>query len=299
MPHGPGWPQIAQRQLAIFVNGLAWSGPIELPGPAVQREDIENAFALRRTAPSRSVPLAAGRLGGPTGCERLGTDAVLAVAALRRWWASSRRSSLPQSQRLPPAEEVSLKKHRDHEISVPPTAVITFVMIMARWCCYHDTNGPSIKSRSRQGWPLAPGVAARARGGRSRQRWRARQRGAQWRARQGGGSRQGAGGGLGWQRGWSGSRAALAPPGYLTSTVRPPSTVRTSTGPTQCSRSTGATSARCAPLPRTSGSDSCRRSITSNRLRLPASSPAAARRRRGGGGVPDRARDRDVGSADA
>jgi AcrR family transcriptional regulator len=47
LPHGPDWPRIARRQLAIFVNGLAWSGPIDLPGPGVRQEDIENAFALR------------------------------------------------------------------------------------------------------------------------------------------------------------------------------------------------------------------------------------------------------------
>ncbi len=47
LPHGPGWPAIAARQLTIFLNGLAWNGPLDLPGPAVQREDIEHAFALR------------------------------------------------------------------------------------------------------------------------------------------------------------------------------------------------------------------------------------------------------------
>jgi len=35
LPHGPDWPRIAQRQIAIFVNGLAWGSPIDLPGPAV------------------------------------------------------------------------------------------------------------------------------------------------------------------------------------------------------------------------------------------------------------------------
>jgi hypothetical protein len=47
LPHGPGWPVLAGRQLAIFVNGLAGSGPAGLPGPAVTREDIETAFTLR------------------------------------------------------------------------------------------------------------------------------------------------------------------------------------------------------------------------------------------------------------
>jgi AcrR family transcriptional regulator len=46
LPHGPDWPKIARRQLAIFLNGLAWGGPIDIPGPAVKQEDIEGAFAL-------------------------------------------------------------------------------------------------------------------------------------------------------------------------------------------------------------------------------------------------------------
>lgn len=45
LPHGPGWPVIAGRQLAIFVNGLAASGPADIPGPAVTRQDVEAAFA--------------------------------------------------------------------------------------------------------------------------------------------------------------------------------------------------------------------------------------------------------------
>ena len=56
LPHGPGWAAIAARQLAIFLNGLAWNGPLDLPGPAVQREDIENAFALRSPPPGRGAP---------------------------------------------------------------------------------------------------------------------------------------------------------------------------------------------------------------------------------------------------
>ena len=47
LPHGPAWPLIARRQLAIFVNGLAGTGPAGMPGPAVTREDIEAAFTLR------------------------------------------------------------------------------------------------------------------------------------------------------------------------------------------------------------------------------------------------------------
>jgi AcrR family transcriptional regulator len=45
LPYGPDWRRMAERQLAIFVNGLATSGPSDIPGPAVKREDIEKAFA--------------------------------------------------------------------------------------------------------------------------------------------------------------------------------------------------------------------------------------------------------------
>jgi AcrR family transcriptional regulator len=51
LPHGPRWPLLARRQLAIFVNGLAGSGPALMPGPAVTRQDIETAFELRATGP--------------------------------------------------------------------------------------------------------------------------------------------------------------------------------------------------------------------------------------------------------
>jgi hypothetical protein len=47
LPHGPDWPLIAGRQLAIFVNGLAASGPGDIPDPPVTRQDIETAFTLR------------------------------------------------------------------------------------------------------------------------------------------------------------------------------------------------------------------------------------------------------------
>jgi AcrR family transcriptional regulator len=47
LPHGPNWPLIAGRQLAIFVNGLAASGPDQIPGPPVTRRDIETTFTLR------------------------------------------------------------------------------------------------------------------------------------------------------------------------------------------------------------------------------------------------------------
>ena len=39
----------AERQLAIFVNGLAASGPNSIPEPVVTRQDIEAAFTLRTT----------------------------------------------------------------------------------------------------------------------------------------------------------------------------------------------------------------------------------------------------------
>jgi AcrR family transcriptional regulator len=49
LPHGPDWPLIAARQLAIFVNGLAAAGPNEIPGPAVcaldpSRDDVRVAW---------------------------------------------------------------------------------------------------------------------------------------------------------------------------------------------------------------------------------------------------------------
>jgi len=45
LPHGPAWRLMAARQIANFLNGLAGSGPIDLPGPAVTAADIERAFA--------------------------------------------------------------------------------------------------------------------------------------------------------------------------------------------------------------------------------------------------------------
>ena len=55
LPHGPDWPAIAGRQLAIFVNGLAASGPDDVPGPPVTRQDIETTFRLR-ASPERPEP---------------------------------------------------------------------------------------------------------------------------------------------------------------------------------------------------------------------------------------------------
>jgi AcrR family transcriptional regulator len=52
LPHGPNWRRTADRQLAIFANGLAAGGPMRVAGPPVKREDIEHAFAGRsRPAP--------------------------------------------------------------------------------------------------------------------------------------------------------------------------------------------------------------------------------------------------------
>jgi len=63
LPHGPAWPLIAGRQLAVFVNGMAAGGPV--PGPAVTRRDIEAAFA--RASP----PAGAGGSGtGGSGVRR-------------------------------------------------------------------------------------------------------------------------------------------------------------------------------------------------------------------------------------
>lgn len=52
LAHGPDWPQLAGRQLAIFSNGLASNGPADIPGPAVRRRDIEAAFSLSIQAES-------------------------------------------------------------------------------------------------------------------------------------------------------------------------------------------------------------------------------------------------------
>ncbi|WP_370933925.1 TetR/AcrR family transcriptional regulator [Amycolatopsis sp. cg13] len=41
------WTHLARRQIAHFLNGIATEGPREVPGPAVEREDVERAFAAR------------------------------------------------------------------------------------------------------------------------------------------------------------------------------------------------------------------------------------------------------------
>jgi len=38
LPYGPDWRRMAERQIVIFLNG-------DIPGPAVEQEDIEKAFA--------------------------------------------------------------------------------------------------------------------------------------------------------------------------------------------------------------------------------------------------------------
>jgi AcrR family transcriptional regulator len=53
LAHGPNWPRLAGRQLAIFVNGLASTGPAGIPGPPVTRHDIETAFGA---APDPAQP---------------------------------------------------------------------------------------------------------------------------------------------------------------------------------------------------------------------------------------------------
>jgi AcrR family transcriptional regulator len=68
LPHGPAWPLIAGRQLAVFVNGMAAGGPVPVPGPAVTRRDIEAAFA--RASP----PAGAG--GSGTGGSGTGGSGV-------------------------------------------------------------------------------------------------------------------------------------------------------------------------------------------------------------------------------
>jgi len=44
LAHGPDWERMAARQIAIFLNGLAASAPVSIPGPPVTREDVEAAF---------------------------------------------------------------------------------------------------------------------------------------------------------------------------------------------------------------------------------------------------------------
>ncbi|WP_116201069.1 TetR/AcrR family transcriptional regulator [Amycolatopsis circi] len=41
------WTHLARRQIAHFLNGIATEGPIEVPGPALGRDDVEQAFEAR------------------------------------------------------------------------------------------------------------------------------------------------------------------------------------------------------------------------------------------------------------
>ncbi|WP_406638782.1 TetR/AcrR family transcriptional regulator [Amycolatopsis sp. WGS_07] len=41
------WAHLARRQIAHFLNGIATAGPVEVPGPAVERDDVEQAFETR------------------------------------------------------------------------------------------------------------------------------------------------------------------------------------------------------------------------------------------------------------
>jgi AcrR family transcriptional regulator len=54
LAHGPHWPRLASRQLAIFVDGLAAAGPVGVPGPPVTRHDIETAFAAPPDTPGQT-----------------------------------------------------------------------------------------------------------------------------------------------------------------------------------------------------------------------------------------------------
>jgi AcrR family transcriptional regulator len=45
LTHSPDWARVAQRQIAIYTNGLAGVPHPNLPGPAPTAVDIENTFA--------------------------------------------------------------------------------------------------------------------------------------------------------------------------------------------------------------------------------------------------------------
>lgn len=48
LAHGPDWPRLASRQIAIFVAGLAGGVTGGIPGPPVTAQDIETAFGQAR-----------------------------------------------------------------------------------------------------------------------------------------------------------------------------------------------------------------------------------------------------------
>jgi AcrR family transcriptional regulator len=44
LAHGPDWTHTADRQIAIFLNGLDPARPVDIPAPALTRHDIEHTF---------------------------------------------------------------------------------------------------------------------------------------------------------------------------------------------------------------------------------------------------------------
>ena len=44
LAHGPDWARTADRQIAIFLNGLNPARPVDIPSPALTRHDIERTF---------------------------------------------------------------------------------------------------------------------------------------------------------------------------------------------------------------------------------------------------------------
>jgi len=47
LAHGPNWPHLARRQLAVYLAGLAADTSADFPGPPVTTQDIETAFTPR------------------------------------------------------------------------------------------------------------------------------------------------------------------------------------------------------------------------------------------------------------
>ena len=52
LAHGPDWTHTAHRQIAIFLNGLNPTRPVDIPAPALTRHDIERTFQAWDAAPS-------------------------------------------------------------------------------------------------------------------------------------------------------------------------------------------------------------------------------------------------------
>jgi AcrR family transcriptional regulator len=55
LAHGPEWPRLARRQLAIYLAGIAADAPADMPGPPVTSQDIERTFAARAPAGHRGA----------------------------------------------------------------------------------------------------------------------------------------------------------------------------------------------------------------------------------------------------